>query len=218
MKRVAAAAGLVLLLPCVALAQRRSSVEIAPGAIWFSGMDLGSATATLERPGGGEFELFTTSTQLEPGFGPAISASFFVTERAALEAAFSYTRPGASTRVTGDAEDAASVTSEIGLQQYLVEGNLRWYLGSPRRAWRPFVRAGGGYLRQLDDSNAHVETGRTMQLGLGLDRSFRERTSGMLRRAGLRIDGRAVARSGGFDVDDSLRVGFSAGAAFFLGF
>ena len=80
------------------------------------------------------------------------------------------------------------------------------------------MRAGGGYLRQLDDSSAHVETGATMQAGLGVDRAFRERATGRLRRVGLRLDARALGRQGGFDVDDSLRVGFSAGAWLFLGF
>ena len=214
--------GLAMLLMCVAtpaFAQARGgSWELAPGAIWFSGMDLGSSTATLERPGGGEFELFRTETKLESGFGPAAALSFYVTPRVAIEAAFSYSRPGASTRVSSDAEDAPAVTSEIGLQQYLIEGNLRWYLARSRGAWRPFVRAGGGYLRQLDDSNAHVETGKTLQAGLGVDRAFRDRTAGKLRRAGVRLDVRAVARSGGFDVGDSLRLGFSAGALLFLGF
>ena len=197
---------------------RGKSWELAPGAIWFSGMDLGGSTATLERPGGADFELFKTDTTLEGAIGPAVSLSFFVTNRLAIEAAFSYSRPGAATRVSGDAEDAPEVTSEIGLQQYLIEGNLRWYLARSRGAWRPFLRGGGGYLRQLDDSSAHVETGTTIQAGLGVDRAFRERTSGRLRRIGVRLDARAIARSGGFDVRDTLRLGFSAGALLFLGF
>ena len=217
--RAAAASVFVLAAATPAAAQaRRGSWEVAPGAIWFSGMDLGTSTATLERPGGGEFELFRTDTHLDSGFGAAAALSFYVTPRVAAEASFSYARPGASTRVSSDAEDAEAITSEIGLQQYLIEGNVRWYLARSRGAWRPFVRAGGGYLRQLDDSSAHVETGKTLQAGLGVDRAFRERTTGALRRAGLRLDVRAVGRMGGFDVDDTLRVGFSAGALFFLGF
>lgn len=217
---VAGIAVLAMLLaaPAASAQARRHSWEIAPGAIWFSGMDLGSSAATLERPGGGEFELFKTESKLERGFGPALSLSFFPASRLAVEVAFSYSRPGASTRVSADAEDAAPVTSEIGLQQYLIEGNARWYLARARGAWRPFVRAGGGYLRQLDDSSAHVETGSTIQAGLGVDRAFRERPAGRVRRAGLRVDARAIARTGGFDVEDTLRLGFSAGALLFLGF
>lgn len=197
---------------------RKGSWEMAPGAIWFSGMDLGSSSATLERPGGGEFDLFTTDTSLERAFGAALTVSFFATPRVALEAGFSYSRPRAATRVRDDAEDAPPVTSTVGLQQYLVEGNLRWYLKRSRGAWRPFLRGGGGYLRQLDDSNAHVETGTTAQAGIGVDRAFREKPRGTLRRIGLRLDARALGRWGGFDVDDKLRVGFSAGALLFLGF
>lgn len=214
-----AACAIVLHSATAASAQARAnSWEIAPGAVWFSGMNLGTSTATLERPGGGEFELFRAETKLDAGFGAAATLSFYAAPRLALEAGFSYARPGASTRVTADAEDAESITSEIGLQQYLIEGNVRWYLARPRAGWRPFLRAGGGYLRQLDDSSAHVETGKTLQAGLGVDRAFRDRTAGRIRRAGLRLDARAVGRTGGFDVDDTLRVGFAAGALLFLGF
>jgi hypothetical protein len=207
------------LLSSPAYAQaRKGSWEIAPGAIWFSGMDLGRSTATLEEPGGGEFELFTTETSLEQAFGAAVTLSFFATPRVAFEAGFSYSRPSAATRVRDDAEEAPPIRSTVGLQQYLIEGNLRWYLKRSRGAWRPFLRGGGGYLRQLDDSNAHIETGTTAQAGIGVDRAFRERTRGTLRRVGLRLDARAVGRWGGFDVDDKLRVGFSAGALLFLGF
>lgn len=219
MKACAVALLMLLAAAAPAAAQARArSVEIAPGAIWFSGVDLGTSTATLERPGGGTFDLFSTETSLDSGIGAGAAVSFYVTPRVAVEAAFSYARPSMSTRVSADAEDAEPITSEIGLQQYLVEGNVRWYLARSRGAWRPFVRAGGGYLRQLDDASAHVETGKTLQAGLGVDRAFRERTTGRLKRAGLRLDGRLLARQGGFDVDDSLRLGFSAGASFFLGF
>ena len=214
---LAAAVCLMTAAPSAAQA-RKGSWEIAPGVIWFSGMDLGSSSATLERPGGGAFELFTTDTTLGAAVGAGATVSFYATPRLAFEAGFSYARPGASTRVSGDAEDAAPVTAEIGLQQYLVEGNVRWYLARSRGAWRPFLRAGAGYLRQLDDSSAHVETGKTGQAGIGLDRAFRDRTAGTIRRIGLRLDARAVARSGGFDVADTLRVGVSAGALLFVGF
>ncbi|HEX6323961.1 MAG TPA: hypothetical protein VFZ36_09570 [Vicinamibacterales bacterium] len=214
---LAVAAVLLSAWPAAAQA-RKGSWEIAPGAIWFSGADLGGSEATLERPDGGEFVLFRTDTRLEGAFAPAVTLSVYLAPRLAVEAGFSYARPEASTRVTDDAEGAEPVTSTIGLQQYLIEGNLRWYLARPRAGWRPFLRAGGGYLRQLDDSNAHVETGRTGQAGLGLDRAFRDRAAGRVRRVGLRLDARVLARSGGFDVEDTLRIGFSAGALLFVGF
>lgn len=220
MRRVLLLAIAALLLPVwpAAAQARKGSWEIAPGAIWFSGADLGGSAATLEEPGGGEFVLFRTDTRLEGGFGPAVTLSLYLASRLAVEAGFSYARPGLSTRVTDDAEGADSVTSTISLRQYLVEGNVRWYLGRSRAGWRPFIRAGGGYVRQLDDSSSHVETGRTGQAGLGLDRAFRDRTAGRLRRVGMRLDARVLARSGGFDVDDTVRIGFSAGALLFIGF
>jgi hypothetical protein len=220
MRRAAALSAAVLVIAAVpASAQaRRGSIELAAGAAWFSGADLGSSAATLERPDGGEFQLFRTDTRQESGFGPAVALSVYAAPRLAIEGAFSYSRPGVSTRVSGDAEGAPDVTSTIGLQQYLAEGSLRWYLARPGAGWRPFVRGGGGYLRQLDDSSAHVETGTTGHAGLGVERAFRDRPAGRLRRAGLRADARVLGRSGGFDVDDKVRIGYAAGALLFVGF
>lgn len=217
-RRLGASLVLPLLLAAAvpAAAQGDRRWEAAAGAVWFSGVDLGTSAATLERPGGGEFVLFRTETSLDAGFGAAAAASFFVTERIAVEAGVSYARPGVSTRVTADAEDAPSITASIGLQQYLVEGSVRWYLRRSVGKARPFLRAGGGYLRQLDEQSAHVESGRAFHAGAGFDRAFVERAGG--RRIGLRVDARLVARSGGIDVDDATRLGGAAGALLFFGF
>ena len=213
------AALLLLFAALPAHAQARGgSWEAAVGAVWFSGADLGTSAATLETPGGGEFVLFRTETSLEPGFGAAAALSFFATERLAIEAGFSYARPGVSTRVTDDAEDAAPATSRIGLQQYVIEGSARWYPARVFGKMRPFLRAGAGYMRQLDEHSAHVEGGRVLHAGAGLDRAFVERGQGRVRRIGLRLDARLVARSGGIDVDDATRIGGAANAGIFFGF
>lgn len=214
--------GLAVLLLCLAApasAQaRKGSWEAAAGAVWFSGADLGSSEATLETPGGGDFVLFRTKTSLDPGPGVAATVTFFATERVAIEAGFSYARPGVSTRVTGDAEDGPAVTASIGLQQYLIEGSARWYLARSFGKLRPFLRAGAGYMRQLDEQSAHVETGRAFHAGAGVDRAFVERGQGRVRRIGIRLDARLVARSGGIDVEDATRLGGAAGALIFVGF
>lgn len=212
-------ASLVLLLAAPASAQaRKHSWEAAAGAVWFSGGALGSSAATLETPGGGEFVLFKTETSLDAGFGPAATVTFFATERIAIEAGFSYARPSMSTRVTDDAEGAPPVTSTIGLQQYLIEGSARWYVGRSFGKIRPFLRAGAGYIRQLDEQSAHVETGRAFHAGAGLDRAFVERGAGRVRRIGLRLDARVVGRSGGIDIDDTTRLGGAATVQVFFGF
>lgn len=210
---------LFLLLATPASAQaRKGSWEAAAGAVWFSGADLGTSAATLETPGGGEFVLFRTETSLDPGPGAAATVTFFATGRLAIEAGFSYTRPGVSTRVIDDAEDGAAVTASIGLQQYLIEGSARWYLARSFGKMRPFLRAGTGYMRQLDEQSAHVETGRAFHAGAGVDRAFVERAQGRVRRIGIRLEARIVARSGGIDVDDATRLGGAVGAVMFFGF
>jgi hypothetical protein len=196
----------------------RSRWETAAGAAWLGGLGLGSAVATLERPGGGTFELFRTETSQDGAVGAVASVSFYATPRLALEAAFSYARPGVSTVVSADAEGAAGVTSTIGLQQYLVEGSARWYLKRSFGRFQPFARAGAGWLRQLDARSVHVEDGAAMHLGAGVDRVFVDRARARVRRAGLRLEARAAGRTGGIDVASRLRVGAAAAALVFVGF
>ena len=207
-----------LAAPAAAQTERQGSWEVAAGAGWLFGMDLGSSAATLERPSGEPFDLFRTETSIDGGPAAAVSLTWFATGRLAIEAAFSYARPGVSTRVTADAEDAAPVTSTIGLHQYLVEGSARWYLSRAPGGFQPFARAGAGYLRQLDADHAHVETGTLVHAGAGVDRLLRNRPDGRIERIGLRLDARVIGRSGGFDVEDAFRVSAAAGASLFFGF
>ncbi len=218
---LAIAIAIAIVLSCTASAEaqaRKKSWEAAAGVAWLGGMDLGTAVATLERPGGGTFELFRAETSQDQGLGAAASISFYVTPRLAVEAAFSYARPGVSTTVTADAEGAAAVTSTIGLQQYLVEAGARWYFGRSLGRFQPFARAGGGWMRHLDEHSAHVENGASAHAGAGVDRVFVERGGARVRRIGLRLEGRVIGRSGGIDIDSTLRVGAAAGALIFLGF
>ena len=207
-----------LAAPAAAQTGREGSWETAAGAVWLLGMDLGSSTATLERPSGEPFELFRTETAIDGGPGATVSLAWFATQRFAVEGAFTYARPGVSTRVTADAEDAAPATSTIGLHQYVVEAGARWYFSKTAGRFQPFARAGAGYLRQLDADHAHVETGTLVHAGAGVDRLFRERADGRIKRIGLRLDARVIGRSGGFDVEDAFRVSGAAGASIFFGF
>ncbi|MDQ3171281.1 MAG: hypothetical protein M3Q55_14190 [Acidobacteriota bacterium] len=212
-------AAFVLLSVSTADAQARGkSWEAAAGVAWFGGIGLGESVATLERPGGGTFELFRTETSQDQGLGVAASVSFYPAPRLAVEAGFSYARPAVSTLVTADAESAAAVTSTVGLQQYLVEGSARWYFGRAFGKFRPFARAGGGWMRQLDEHSAHVENGAAFHAGAGVDRAFVERSAGKVKRIGLRIDARVMGRTGGIDVGDKVRTGVTAGALVFFGF
>ena len=217
----AAACGVLALAATATPAEaqaRKGSWELGAGAVWLGGVNVGDTTATLERPGGGTFELFRAETEIGSAFGPAVTLSFHPWQRVAFEAGFSYSRPRISTRVTNDAEGAPPVTASVGTNQYIVEGSLRWYLKRRISGMQPFLKAGGAFIRQLDEDNAHVENGQAFQAGAGVDRLFRERARGRVKRIGLRADARVSLRSGGFDIADKMRVRFGAGALLFLGF
>lgn len=192
--------------------------EVAVGGVWFMGANLGSSTATLEQPNGQPFTLFRTETSMDGAPGVALTLGRHATPRLFIEAAFSYARPGVSTKVTADAEDAPPVTSTITLNQYLVEGSVRLHLARSWGRFRPYVRAGAGYLRQLDADHAHVEAGALFHAGGGVDRAFVSRPAARIERIGVRLEARLTGRTGGFDVEDGTRLGAAAGALLFFSF
>ena len=70
---------------------------------------------------------------------------------------------------------------------------------------RPFVLAGGGYLRQLYDERTLVETGSLYYAGAGV-RYWLRGGDGQRRSVGLRADGRAQWRRDGVEFEGKTRV------------
>jgi len=192
--------------------------EAAVGFAWFRGMSLGDSTATLEQPNGQPFTLFKTETSMGGGPGVALTLGRYATPRLFIETAFAYARPDVSTKVTADAEEAPSVTSTIGLHQYVVEGSARWHLARSWGRFSPYLRAGAGYLRQLDADHDHVEAGVLLHAGGGVDRVMKSRPGARIDSMGLRLEARLTGRTGGFDVEDRTRLGGAAAALLFLTF
>ena len=117
-----------------------------------------------------------------------------------------YSPTGLSTRVTGDVEGVDDLTVKAPVTQFLFEGGLqarpaRWTHGR----LSPFVTAGVGYLRQLNDGRTLVETGRAWYFGGGL---YYERAATHPRRlkaTGVRADLRALILRDGVAPDDTRR-------------
>jgi hypothetical protein len=68
----------------------------------------------------------------------------------------------------------------------------------------PFVAAGAGYLRQLDDDQVltNEDPAAVYHVGGGVKYFFMQRPRGFFRGLGLRGDGRLYVRSGGVELDD----------------
>jgi hypothetical protein len=170
---------------------RRGSLEVSGGMAWTGGYDAGSAQATLTRstPGTPALTFFLVEGQMQSAPGAIVHVGVYVARRVAIEAGFEYSRPVLRARVTGDFESAPDVDADGVITSYLAGGSLLYHFGSGR--FVPFVSGGGGYLRQIDETNADVLTGTEMHAGGGL----KVWLGTGRRRVGLRLEAAGSARS-----------------------
>ena len=209
------AAGLCLLMagtgaPVAAQAPpAEPRVELSVSGVVTGGYDLGGrpATQTRNQIGGGAFVLFETSTEMRGGEGLEARFGFRVTPRVTVEAGGAWMRADLVTRITDDAEAAPATEAGTTITQYVLDGGILFALRrpAPGRRLMPFVGGGAGYLHQLPEENTIVETGAVYHAGGGLYYWLRSRPRGWLRQAGLRVDGRFVVRTGGFDIESETR-------------
>lgn len=203
----------VIARPCPAAAQ---PFEIGGGVRWMGPMSLGAADATETRPGGSRFTLFTSDSRLDAA--PAIEArvGVRVSDTLQVEAAGSYAAPALTARIASDVEGIPDVSVAESLNQFTIEGAVLLDLVRFRgRRTSPFVSAGGGYARQLHETATLIEHGAIYHIGGGVNVPLKGSGRGAL---GLRLDGRALIRTGGVAFDDRPHVGPSFGATVFVRF
>ena len=221
-------AGLVALAPSAALAQSgpalrpwRPVFEIAAG--WTGASDLGRVDATTRGALVGAatapaFRLFSTESELGATLAAGVSVALPVSRQWAVAVRGSAARPTLSTRISADAEGAPSVEATETVSDYTVDLSVLYQL--PRlggRRARPYLVAGGGYLRQLHEDNALVDTGRTWHGGGGL-RWWLRGGDQSTRAVGLTGEVRWVWRSGGITFEDGARAMPAAALGLFVGF
>ena len=224
----AAAAVLVVLAPGLALAQPgpalrpwRPVFEVAAG--WVGTSDLGRVEATTRGAAVGAatapaFRLFSTDSQLGAALAAGVSVVLPVSRQWAAAVRGSAARPTLTTRISADAEGAPSVEATEAVSDYTVDLSVLYQL--PRvggRRARPYLVAGGGYLRQLHEDNTLVETGRTWHGGAGL-RWWLRGGDQATRAMGLTGEVRWVWRTGGITFADGTRAMPAAVLALFVGF
>jgi hypothetical protein len=203
---------------------RPGSIEVDGGVLWLSGIDFGSATAgiTANQTPATEYPLCRTASQWKPA--PAYEGRIGVrlTRVLGIESSFQYARAPLETRITGDVENAPSVTASNDLSRYLFEMSAVVHLTRFRlgRGGSPFVLGGAGYLRELDDAQALVETGRAYHGGAGFKYLLSDRPHGLVKGLGIRADARLYFRDGGFDLADAdqVRRFFAGGASLLVAF
>ncbi len=190
---------------------RAHRVTLTGGLIWNGGYDIGDATAALRGnavgPSAPPFTLFTAATSVDAVAGLETRVGFAVTRDLAVETGFSYQQPGLTTRLAADAEIPAVSLEAERLAQYVVDVAAVWQLPRLRLGprMRPFVIAGGGYLRQLYEERTLVETG-SLYFGGGGVRYWIRGGDGVQRAVGLRADARAQWRRDGVEFEGRTRL------------
>jgi hypothetical protein len=201
---------------------RSRSFQASVGALFLSGTDFGAASATLtnNQVPPTRYTLFQADSTLQPTPGLEARLGYMLTRTFGIEGALLYSRPRLETRLSADVEGATPLTATNELSQYMLDVSAVLHL--PRLRFggaMPFVLGGAGYLRQLDEDRALVETGQTVHAGGGLTYVFRQRTRGLVRGLGVRADGRLYVRTGGYELNDEIsRRAFGTGGARFIVF
>ncbi len=229
--RWAAGLAVAALAACApALAQAQSGPALRPwrpvfdlAAGWNGTSDLGRVEATTRGTSVGTatapaFRLFSTDSELGAAPAVAVSVVLPVSRRWAVAVRGAAARPTLATRISADAEGAPTVDATEEVADYAVDVSVLYHL--PRlggRRARPYLVAGGGYLRQLHEDNALVDTGRTWHGGAGL-RWWLRGGDQTTRAVGLTGEARWVWRSGGIAFADGARGMPAAALGLFVGF
>ena len=232
--RAAGLATLVLLLAAVgeAAAQPESEpaalrpghVVVGLGGAWVGADALGgvrvetraSALGTTTPPA---FGLFNTDSRL--GAAPAAEATvtMAITPGWAVEVRGALGRPTLTTTITDDTEATGTFRATSEIAEYAVDASVlyhpRW--AAVGRNVRGYLLAGGGYLRQLYDRDALVETGSTVHAGTGA-RWWISGGHGPGVEAGLTGEVRWMFRRDGITFEDGTRSLPAIAVRAFVGF
>lgn len=193
--------------------------EFSVGAVLAGPSSVGSAAAELnDGSGSPSVTLFRVENRLALGYG--VEANIAVELRRALwvEVSGGWTRSSVDSRITNDFEDAETETASLPMSRFLVEGAmLRYFRERGRTAW--FIRVNGGWMRETAGGNTLTGDGLIAGGGLGFRHWWRTNGKGSVKRVGLRVEGRAVMRSGGISLGEKgLRFGPAGAGHIVFGF
>lgn len=184
---------------------RSGSWEAGGGVTWSGSFRGPDSTAELTQNGetSGGFDLFTSAGRVTNGAGAGATLGYYLSRSVALEAGLRYSKPRLAYRLTGDTEDAATVTADETLTRYVITGSVVFHLRQWTFARRavPFVAAGAGHLRDLHQGNELIETGTEYHAVAGVKYWF----GAAQRRFGLRGQAGVSISDGGFDFRETSR-------------
>jgi hypothetical protein len=214
------AAAALIASPLYAQPSMPGRFELGGGVLWAGRANVGDEDASETASNGSRFRLFSSSQSFASAVGIETRFGVRLTPTLQLEANASFSKPQLEARLTSDVEGIPDVTATQSVTQWTIGGAVsadlgRWRIG---RSGVPFVSAGGGYVGQLYEGETLVETGGIYHVGGGVNFLLTRTDARRLKGVGLRVDARAVVRTGGVTIDDRLRVAPILGASLFVRF
>jgi len=227
---LAALAGLLALAPSVSAQTAGSGPQawrpwhpiVSVGGGWTSREPLGTVTASTRATGLGTatpslFTLFTAESSLQAARRAELAIAVPVTRTLSVEVLGTSARPILATSIGRDAEGAPATTVSERVEDYTVGGRVVYDLPglSIGSRARPYVVAGGAYLRQLHEDRVLVESGQVWTAGAGVRVWLRGARQG--RPLGLTAEVSWHRRTGGITFKDSGRLLPSVSLRLFAG-
>lgn len=221
-----AAAILIVVLQFPATLRGQSNVPSAPrlevsaAVSWIGAISQDIPDAFEEDRDGKPYLLFATESEIRQAVAYGARIGLRLTGRLHVETGVFYSKPELVVHVSEDVEGAEDATVGDAISQFQVDVGMLAQLTRVRPGQRtiPFATAGAGYLRELHEEQTLLVTGRSYYLGGGLKRILTIRQGSSLRAAGVRVDGRLVARSKGAGFDDRVHLAPSFGGSLFFSF
>lgn len=195
-------------------------MTLTGGVRWMGPTAIADVAATETTAGGGSRTIFKTETRLNSSVGGTLSVGVRLSPTFSVEGGASFNPTRLTTSVTDDVEQAPDATASERVTQILAEGGVLVTPFRRRAAARlsPFLIAGLGYVRHLNEGRTLVETGREFYVGAGL---YYERASARARRVkstGIRLDARTTVLQGAIAPGTGGHVAAAITAAVFARF
>ena len=208
-------------LGCAAPAAAQTGLrgyELAVGVLGIGAMPFGESDGTFSRPSGNPVLVFNSEISLGPGPGAEVHFGRSVGARLAFEATGTWTFTRIRAAVSTDIDNAPDTTVTEDLNRFSVEGSALWRLSGDQRRG-VYLRGGAGWMRELAGGGTLAETGVIGNLGAAVKYWWGASSPVRRHQLGIRLDGRAVLRSGGVDLGvGGVRLAPAAAADLLIGF
>jgi len=199
----AGAMAIWLLLAQAGGVARAGRFEISGAATWTGGYDAGGQSAVETRnpsTGSSPLRLFTVGSRLVAAPGIEARLGVYMSRRLSVEGSLQFSRPVLRSHLGADFESALDTDAEARVASYTIAGSALYHFGRGRL--RPFVMAGGGYVRELLEDNVALVTGAEVHTGGGIRCALTKSAHPLW----LRIDGAASFREKAVGFDGKQKI------------